>query len=194
VSKNKFLLWPILLLTACAGAVSAHAPQARAAPSAASAFVRQPVPNTQASLLVPQGWVTEADADTVHLASSSRNFFYAPDASMEGVLIQLFVSDAPRTAGPAFDLLRLAQAFAARQALVTQAPALWQENDRAIASVLYAADDSRGAPFTYLAGFVVHHEVLTVFLAATPQATQAAYLPVLDRMLRSIQVTPPSGL
>src|SRR5262245_9287478 len=113
------VLLSIVLLTACTTGTPASGTPA--SPNELAGYERQAVPHTWASLLVPAGWVMEYDGQgNTRLASAGENFFYLPDKSMDGALIQMFVSDAPRAQGEAFDVLKLAQAFAAKQNAVTQ--------------------------------------------------------------------------
>jgi hypothetical protein len=92
--------------------------------------------------------------------------------------------------GERFDVLQLAKDFIALQPVPTLAPTLREDGSRQIVVARYAGQDTRNQTITYLAAFVVERQVLTVFLAATPEATEDDYLPILDRMVSSIQVKP----
>jgi hypothetical protein len=141
-------------------------------------------------LVVPNGWTIEYDRGTTTIASSSLARYYSPTERFAGALVQVFVSDAPRTLGEQFDVLALAEDFIALQPVPTLAPTLREAQGRQVVVARYAGQDTRNQTITYLAAFVVERQVLTVFLAATPEATEDDYLPILDRMVSSIQVKP----
>jgi len=186
--KTLYRLPLVFLLIAFTGTALAQPPTPAAHRLFRAEYTRQEVPHTWASLDVPAGWVWEFDQGNAWLATSSRNFFYSPSEPFRGALIHIFLSDAPRAAGPSFDVLKLAQDFMATQSMVAQEPVLATAGDREMVTALYLGRDSKGQRFTYLAGFDVQSDVLTVFLAATPQGTAEAYLPVLMHMLESIEI------
>jgi hypothetical protein len=104
--------------------------------------------------------------------------------------VQVFVSDAPRAAGASFDVMALARDFIALQAAPTQAPKLRDLWGKQVVTLRYAGRDPKGQVMTHLAAFVVERQVLTVFLANTPEGTSTTYLPILERMAASIQWRP----
>ena len=140
-------------------------------------------------MLVPEGWVSDYYQGTIRLASSGDNFFYSPYKPFEGVLINMFVSDGPRAVGPSFDVMSLVNDFlATANANIVRDPMLVERDDKQIVTAIYESEDSKGLLITYLAGFVVEQQQLTVFLAATPHDTQDTFLPALEKMLNSINV------
>lgn len=151
-------------------------------------FVQWDVPHTHLTMLLPSGWVSEYHQGTITIASRSNNLFYSPSEPFEGVLINMFVSDGPRAVGPTFDVLKLAEDYVSDQENIAQRPALVESDGRQIVTTLYLNKDTKGKLITYLAGFVVEEQQLTVFLAATPTDTQLIFLPILIRMLESIQI------
>jgi hypothetical protein len=153
-------------------------------------FSRQDIAHTVVTMLIPDGWSMEYSQGTTTLASDSQNLFYSPSEPFEGVLITLFVSDGPRAVGPSFDVMKIAQDYIAGQPRVTQAPTLSEQCGRQIVTARYLGLDSKGQWITYFTGFVVQSQVLTVFLAATPEATEATFVPILQEMVFSIEVKP----
>jgi hypothetical protein len=180
----------LILLTACSNPAHAQAPVARPAGRLPVMFSWQDLPHSRLMLLVPDGWTMEYDQGTTTLAASSQSRYYSPTERFAGALVQVFVSDAPRALGPTFDVLQLAQDFMALQATVTQDPVLREVRGRQIVTGRYAGNDTKGQAITYLAAFVVERQVLTVFLAATPQATEDTFLSILEKMVSSIQLKP----
>jgi hypothetical protein len=179
-----------LALTAHGTAAHAQVPRARAAEARSIAYAWQALPGSKVMLLVPEGWLLEYEQGTTTLASGSESRYYSPTERFAGALVQVFVSDAPRALGERFDLMRLAEDFLALQPVPTQQPALREEQGRQIVTVRYAGQTTKNQTMTYLAAFVVERQVLTVFLAATPEFTEAAYLPILEQMVSSIQLKP----
>jgi hypothetical protein len=179
-----------LLLAFLAPAAHAQVSPVRAAAPSSPAYAWQDLPHTRVRLLVPEGWLVEYDQGTTTLASGTQSRYYSPAEPFAGALVQVFVSDAPRALGERFDVLRLAEDFLALQPVPTQPPELRDERGRQIVTVRYAGQTPRNQTMTYLAAFVVDRQVLTVFLAATPEFTEADYLPILERMVSSIQLKP----
>jgi hypothetical protein len=180
-----------IVLQVSGAAAAAPPPAAQAFKAGPMGFAWQAIPHTKVFMLVPDGWTVEYDQGTTTLASGSRSRYYSPTELFAGALVQVFVSDAPRAIGPSFDVLQLAQDFIALQATVTHRPALHAANGRQIVTAQYAGRDTKGQPITYLAAFVLENQVLTVFLAATPEATEASYVPVLEQMVASIVLKQP---
>lgn len=179
----------VFLLTSCSLPASAKQPHKVLFEQADRVhFIQQAIPHTHLTMLVPKGWVSDYYQGDIILASSRQNLFYSPDKAFAGVLIHMFVSDGPRAFGPSFDVLKLAEDFVADQSTMVQAPILDDQGERQIVITLYRNEDSRGTLITYLAGFVVEAQQLTVFLAATPEDTETTYLPILEKMLYSIEV------
>ena len=151
-------------------------------------FIQQDIPHTNITMLVPEGWVSEYYQGTTTFASDGKNLFYAPSDEFEGVLIDLFVTDAPRAVGPSFDVMEIAIDFVSDQPNVTQTPNLIERDGRQMVTTLYMGRDAKGKLITYLVGFVVEDQQLTVFLGATPNETELIYLPILTKMLYSIEI------
>lgn len=151
-------------------------------------FVQWDVPHTDITMLLPKGWVSEYYQGTTSIAPDSRNFFYSPYKEFEGVLINIFLSDGPRAVGPSFDVTKLAEKYIATQSNVIQFPILVEGDGRQIVTTLHRKKDTKGTLLTYLAGYVLEDQQLTVFLAATPTDSEATYLPILDEMLYSIYI------
>jgi hypothetical protein len=179
-----------LVFTGQAAAANTQPPRARAAETPPVRFEQQALPGSKVLLLVPEGWMLEYDQGTTTLASGSQSRYYSPTEPFAGALVQIFVSGAPRTLGARFDVMRLAEDFLALQPVPTQEPMLREEQGRQIVTVRYAGQTPRNQTMTYMTAFVVERQVLTVFLAATPEFTEADYLPILERMVSSIQLKP----
>ena len=151
-------------------------------------FIQWDVPHTQLTMLIPDGWVSEYYRGVTTFAPNSQNLFYSPSQTFEGALVDLFVSDGPRAVGSSFDVLKLAQDYVSDQPNITQPPTLVEQAGRQIVTTIYLNKDSKGKLITYLVGFVVEEMQLAVFISATPTETEAFYLPILNRMLNSIEV------
>jgi hypothetical protein len=171
-------------------AAKAAVPDVSAATAPAARFGWQEIPHSRLMLLVPEGWTIEYDQGTTTLASGSRSRYFSPSERFAGALVQVFVSDAPRAAGARFDLMTLAEDFIALQPVPTQDPTLREGRGKQIVTTRYAVQGMQGQAMTHLAAFVVERQVLTVFLAHTPEDTGATYLPILERMVVSIQWKP----
>jgi hypothetical protein len=156
----------------------------------ATVFGWQEIPHSKLILLVPEGWTTEYHQGTTTFASGSQSRFYSPTEDFAGALVQVFVSDAPRAGVALFDVMALAEDFIALQAAPIQAPALREGRGKQIVTTRYVGRDPKGQATAHLAAFVVERQVLTVFLANTPEGTSATYLPILERMAASIQWKP----
>jgi hypothetical protein len=151
-------------------------------------FIQWDIPHTRQRMLIPDGWVSDYYQGVITLASRSQNLTYSPSEPFEGVLITLFVSDGPRAVGPTFDVQQIARDYVSDQLNVVQAPMLVEADKRQIVTTIYLNEDSKGKLITYLTGFIVQEQQLTVFIAATPNETEELYLPVLNEMLYSIEV------
>ena len=157
-------------------------------------LVEQDVPHTRLTMLIPEGWVSDYYQGNIIMASKGDNFFYSPFKPFEGVLINMFVSDGPRAVGASFDVLGLANDFIATgQPKVIRPPTLVERSNKQVVTTIYENTDSKGKLITYLAGFVLEQQQLTVFLAATPSDNRENYLPILEKMLYSITVKNPSN-
>jgi hypothetical protein len=186
--KGVVLLLITCLLTSCASMALAESPKPGSGTDNHLYFNQWDVPHTNLTMLLPEGWVTDYYQGDIAIASDSQNFFYSPERQFEGVLIHMFLSDGPRAIGPTFDVLNLAKDYVADQPNVRQAPTLIEQDGRQIVTTYYENEDDKGKLITYLAGFVVEDQQLTVFLAATPSDTERIFLPVLEIMLRSILI------
>jgi hypothetical protein len=154
-------------------------------------FTQWDVPHTNITMLLPENWVSEYYQGTISIATDSRNFFYSPSEPFEGVLVTMFLSDGPRAIGPSFDVMKLAADYITDQPNVVQAPILWEQGGRKIITTIHVNEDTKGKVITYLTGYVLEDQQLTVFLAATPRDTELFYLPILEEMLYSINIRSP---
>lgn len=182
------LLAIVLILMACGTTSLIQEPTGATNQGSLVNFVQWDVPHTYLTMLIPEDWVTDYYQGTITLASHEQNLTYSPYKSFEGALIDMFVSDGPRAVGPSFDVLKLAQDFIADEPNVLQPPILVEGGGRQIVTTLYAKRDGKGKLLTFMVGFVVEAQQLTVFIAATPNDTQDVYLPILEKMLNSIRV------
>jgi hypothetical protein len=154
-------------------------------------FTHWDVPHTNLTMLLPTGWVTNYYQGDITIASGSQNLFYSPSEQFEGVLIHMFLSEGPRAVGPSFDVMKIAEEYVADQPNVVQAPLLWEQGGRQIITTIHVNEDTKGKVITYLTGYVLEDQQLTVFLAATPRDTELLYLPILEEMLYSINIRSP---
>jgi hypothetical protein len=154
-------------------------------------FTQWDVPHTNLTMSLPMGWVSEYDQGTITIASDDQNLLDSPE-EFEGVLINMFVSDGPQIAGPAFDLMKLAEDSIVGQVNIIQTPKLVEKDGRQIVTTLHTNTDTRGKRIIYLSGYVLEDRQLTVFLAATPTETEVIFLPILTSMLHSIEIGPSS--
>jgi len=187
--KKFVLILLALALSACGTSAFAEAPDAAGVDKADQVkFVQQDIAHTHITMLSPDGWLSEYYQGTTTIVSDSKNLFYSPYEPFEGARIDLFVSDGPRAVGPSFDVMKLARDYVADQPNVIQAPTLVEDNGRQIVTTLYEKQDTKGPLITYLVGFVMEEQQLTVFIAATPNDTEMIYLPILQTMLNSIEI------
>jgi hypothetical protein len=100
----------------------------------------------------------------------------------------MFVSDAPQVAGPAFNVMKLAEDAIANQANILQTPKSVEENGRQIVTTLHINRNTKGKRIIYLSAYILEDQQLTVFLAATPTDTEFIFLPILTKMLHSIEI------
>jgi len=182
------LLWVGFLLTSCGSLPSAPTANIVVSGETQVNFTQWDVPHTNLTMLLPNDWVSEYHQGNFTLASDRRNLFYSSSEEFEGVLINMFVTDAPRAIGPSFDVIKLAEDYIADQPNVIQKPTLVEQNGRQIVTTLHVNQNTKGKFITYLTGYVLENQELTVFLAATPRDTEMIYLPILDKMLYSIEV------
>jgi len=154
-------------------------------------FAQWDVPHTNLTMLLPDGWVTDYYQGTISIATDGSRFFYSPSEPFEGVLITMFLSEAPRVVGPSFDVMQIATDFIADQPNVVQDPLLVEQDGRQIITTVHVKEDTKGKVITYLTGYVIENQELTVFIAATPRDTELFFLPILQEMLYSIQVRSP---
>jgi len=152
-------------------------------------FTQWDVPHTNLTMLLPDGWVTEYYQGTISIATDGSRFFYSPSEPFEGVLVTMFLSGAPRAVGPSFDIMQIATDYIADQPNVVQTPLLVKQDGRKIITTIHVKEDTRGKVITYLTGYVLENQELTVFIAATPRDTELFYLPILQEMLYSIQIS-----
>ena len=186
--KKMILVWVGLLLTSCGSLPFAPPADIVVGGKTQVNFTQWDVPHTNLTMLLPEDWVSEYYQGTFTIASDSGNLFYSPSEDFEGVLIQMFVSDGPRAVGPSFDVMKLAEDYIADQPNVIQKPTLVDQDGRQIVTTLHVNTDTKGKLITYLTGFVLENQELTVFLAATPNETEIVYLPILTKMLYSIEI------
>lgn len=178
----------IFLLTSCAGMDFAETSSQEIGDDTQMIFAQWDVPHTNLTMLLPDGWTTDYYQGNVTIASSSQNLFYSPFEEFEGILIRMFLSDGPRAVGPSFDVMKIAEEYVADQPNIVQTPTLVEHDERQIITTLHAGKDTKGKLITYLTGYVLENQQLTVFLAATPTDTELIYLPILKEMLYSINI------
>jgi hypothetical protein len=152
-------------------------------------YTQWDVPHTNLTMLLPEGWVTEYHQGDITISTASRNFFYSPSEEFEGVLIRMFLSGAPQAVGPSFDVMGIAEQYIEDQDSVVQDPILVEKDGRQIITTIHLNRDSKGTVVTYLTGYVLENQQLTVFMGATPRDTELLYLPILLEMLYSIEIT-----
>lgn len=188
--RNIALVVLVFLLTSCGSKTLQPAdPLVNEKPQ--QNFTQWDVPHTNLTMLLPERWVSEYYQGTVTISSDGRNLFYSPSEEFDGVLIHMFLSDGPRTIGSSFDLMKLAEDYIEDQPNVIQAPTLIEGDGRQIVTTLHVSKDSKGKLITYLTGYVLEEQQLTVFLAATPKDTEMFFLPILGEMLYSINIKSP---
>jgi hypothetical protein len=189
--RNLLFVSLILLLTSCSGMGFANTPDQDVGEDPQANFTQWDVPHTNLTMLIPDGWVTDYHQGDIMIASGSKNLFYSPSEQFEGILIHMFLTDAPRSVGLSFDLMKIAEGYIADQPTVLQAPTLVEQDGRQIVTTLHVNEDSKGKLIAYFTGYVLEDQQLTVFLAATPRDTELFYLPILEEMLYSINIRSP---
>ncbi len=71
---------------------------------------------------------------------------------------------------------------------IIQNPNLVAKYRRQIVTTLHTNRDTKGKRVIYLSGYVLEDQQLSVFLAATPLETQLIFMPMLTKILHSIEI------
>ncbi len=192
MNKNhmfKFLCFGLLfLLTACGNLATVQPAAIELTEPPQLEFTQWDVPHTNLTMVLPNGWVSEYHQGTITIASNARHLLHSLSEEFEGVLINMFVSEAPQVAGPAFNVMKLAEDAIANQVNIIQTPKSVEENGRQIVTTLHINRNTKGKRIIYLSAYILEDQQLTVFLAATPTDTEFLFLPILTKMFHSIEV------
>jgi hypothetical protein len=186
---SKFLCFGLLfLLTACGSLATVQPAAIDLTEPRPLEFTQWDVPHTNLTMVLPNGWVSEYQQGTIRIVSDARYLLHSLPEEFEGVLINMFVSDAPQVAGPAFNVMKLAEDAIANLANILQTPKSVEENGRQIVTTLHINRNTKGKRIIYLSAYILEDQQLTVFLAATPTDTEFIFLPILTKMLHSIEI------